>query len=148
MPHLFIYANSIETYFRDLQVHRQNKEDPTISHWEDFVPTDFCGKCAIYTQDEVVKTPVPYLLHYRLRGKILKDISRYEYSSIVETVKIPNSNDSERGRKRRECFEFDREHPLHATHCQVIRLKFKTPILMGKKVCVHKHKMHIYTVPT
>ena len=96
-----------------------------------------CGKCGIYTQDEVVKTPVPYLLHYRLRGKDLKNMSRYEYSAIVDTVKKQDSDDTGKGRKRRTIFEFDKAHPLHATHCQVIRLKFKTPILMGKKVCVH-----------
>lgn len=136
MLHQSIYASSKETYFRDWQIHRQNQEGDPLADWKDYVPMNSCGKCGIYTQDEVVKTPVPYLLHYRLRGNDLKNMSRYEYSAIVETVKKQDSDDTGKGRKRRTIFEFDKAHPLYATHCQVIRLKFKTPILMGKKVCV------------
>lgn len=133
-------ASWLETYFRDWQVHHEHNQSTPVTDWKDYVPTEYCGKCAIYTQDEVVKTPVPYLLHYRLRGKSLKNINRYEYSALVGIVKKQDSNDSGRGRKRRSTFEFDEGHPLHATHCQVIRLKFKTPILIGKKVSVRNQQ--------
>ena len=102
--------------------------------WQSLVPPDYCGKCGIYNQDEIVRTPVPYLLHYRLRGEHLKDISRYEYSATIDIVRAPKTEPSLRGRKQRTYYEFDHAHPLHATHRQVIRLKFKTPIIVGKKV--------------
>ena len=84
--------------------------------------------------DEIARTPVPYLLHYRLRGEKLKSISMYEYSAIIDTVPVPKSEPSTQGRKCRTYYEFDHGHPLRATHRQAIRLKFKTPIIMGKKV--------------
>ena len=106
-----------------------------MEHWEDFAPSGYRGKCAIYTQDETARTPVPYLLHYRLKGEKLKSISRYEYSAIIDTVPVPKSEPSTQGRKyrTRTYYDFDHGHPLHATHRQAICLKFKTPIIMGKK---------------
>ena len=100
------------------------------------MPAGYCGKCAIYTQECSIKTPVPYLLHYRLRGEQLKCMTRYEYSAIMNIIPISNSKPSTSGagRKRRTNYAFDHAHPLYPTHCQVINLKFKSPILMGKKV--------------
>ena len=123
---LMIFADK---FFKDYHAVHSNAKD-----WKNLVPPEYCGKCAIYTQDETARTPVPYLLHYRLRGEQLKDISRYEYSAIIDTVPAPKTEPSLQGRKSRTCYEFDHGHPLHATHQQVIRLKFKTPIIVGKKV--------------
>ena len=123
-----------DKYFRDYHGRTNNTANAHVEHWEDFVPSGYCGKCATYTQDETGKTPVPYLLHYHLRGQKLWSISRHEYSAIIDTIAVPKSEPSTHGRKCRTYYEFDHGHPFHATHRQAILLKFKTPIIMGKKV--------------
>ena len=61
-------------------------------------------------------------------------MSRFEYSATIDTVPATTSKENKRGRKTRTYFDFDSGRPLHATHQQAIRLKFKTPIIIGKKV--------------
>ena len=84
------------------------------------------------------KIPVSWETHYRHRGWELRMMNRYEYHSIVRVEEKKSEKDSEgvtmkRGRKGNGRYEFDMQHPLHASHLQVLRSKQFTCILTGKK---------------
>ena len=53
------------------------------------------GSCSFYEvkiNNTIVSIPVSQDIHYSYRGLHLKDLSLFEYSSIIESVKIENKN--------------------------------------------------------
>ena len=103
---------------------------------------DYQAKARIYTiadenGDAAAKIPVCYQTDYRFRGKSLAMLSRHEYFALVATKQKPktisNAKESGPGRKNSGIFEFDKGHPLHATHVQHLRSKQKTIIFSGRQ---------------
>jgi hypothetical protein len=93
------------------------------------------------------KIPVSWETHYKYRGDELQIMNRMEYHSLVTIVlKKGNDDDNDKkttgvqgkpGRKGNKKIEFEREHPLHASHVQVLCSKQLTCIFTGKKPLHH-----------
>ena len=89
------------------------------------------------TSQLLVNVPVQFPIHYRLRGKGLANMSRYEYYALVQIKpKSENSveeanNKSKPGRKPSKRFLFDEKHPLFYSHDQVLRSKQAILIING-----------------
>ena len=107
------------------------------------VERDYQAKAKIYSipcdsGDGSKKLPVCYQTNYRYTGENLAMLSRHEYFALVAVKEKPNlsntgvSNHTKRGRKKNAVFEFDKGHPLHATHAQYLRSKQPVVIFSGK----------------
>ena len=107
----------------------------------------------VYTTGKEKKA-VLQMDHYAYRGPDLIDYSLYEYCGIISIVPKKNTKNkkdtglvtekgsdqddeepihlgSKQGRTPNKTFSFHPSHPLHATHCQRIRSKFKVPVLIS-----------------
>jgi len=101
------------------------------------------GSCPLYKVTEQQGNngtrlePVPYPALYRYRGRDLKMLNRYEYCSLVRTVKSTGSigedegnnvSSKKTGRKKSRQFQFDRQDgqgdmPIRFSHHQILRSK-------------------------
>ena len=85
--------------------------------------------------DEPIPTPVHYATHYWFRGEDLKQLTMFEYNSIVDIVKKTKRDkptSSTTGPKFRRTFDFHPNHPLHESHTQVLKSKQHTLIFNAR----------------
>ena len=80
--------------------------------------------------------PVSQDINYAYRGIQLKELSLFEYMSIIEIVpilikKITKNTIILPQRKNNTTYKFQIMHPLHLTHHQKIRSKLLIPLLVG-----------------
>jgi hypothetical protein len=74
-------------------------------------------------------------INYEYRGKELRNLSLFEYTAMVEVVKIVKERPKKgmAGRPRNTTFPFDENHPSHTTHSQRLLSKFRIPVIAGMK---------------
>ncbi len=112
----------------------------------------------VYRGFDSVPVPVSQHTHYLYRGAELAELNLVEYGALVDVIRQPKNPEDEemleptsprgepdnhedcpnvgmaaprRGRPVNGVFDFHPDHPLHDTHVQRIRSKFKCPILAG-----------------
>ena len=95
------------------------------------------GSASLFTieTNNTTKTiPVSQDIHYAYRGEYLKLLSLLEYVAIIEIIplKVKSINISVKiKRQENKTYEFQKMHPLHASHTQRVRSKLLTPVLVG-----------------
>lgn len=93
----------------------------------------------VTNHNEPIQIAVPYNIHYNFRGEALQNISRQEYQALIQIKQkeskqikqIKATCTTNRGRKKSKLFSFHQNHPLHLTHCQVLRSRQPTLIFLG-----------------
>ena len=121
----------------------ETEEGQTLCNMDpDTLPVDGCrnksfGPAPFYktvrTGQAPASLPVHYPTHWWFRGKELRKLTQMEYAAIVSIQRISTDISDEaisnkRGRKKRTTFLFHPNHPLHGSHCQVLRVKQPTLI--------------------
>ena len=77
-------------------------------------------------------TVTPQHINYAHRGDALRDLCLYEYGALIVIRTKSERPEGTRGRRPNQSFCFDAEHPLAASHEQVLRSQPCIPILAGR----------------
>ena len=103
-------------------------------------PSSNFGPASIYKvplkDGNSLSVPVHYPTHWWHRGEELKMLTQMEYAALVSVIPVPKADDTiveksktgKRGRRKRRTFPFQNGHPLHKSHCQVLKAKQPTLI--------------------